>query len=377
MADWDEEVTVDLFFLATWTDHPVSGPKLRDAPNDIPKPLPLSCFFATSLNVTQNVSLIISKRCRDHTWMKTVSSGSKKQIHVDNQRCGVRDALNESLATSSDLCTSAQGEGAIVSFKHKIRISNFNFTKDLGDLRKSTFKGRKRRIELDWTDIFLNPENPFVEWGFERVSVLSFEPGPSQNGLFVNAIVQFGPEAVGKNATEDYKTAWEALGVTDLGKFTLDQAFELIAEQDTCPPLSMMEKWVPSEIWSASNVTGNERIPMGQTVDFQCPLNKKLSFDNDTFVWNDDKYSVLCNPFLKYAGDLAPQSFWGPPFSYPDESTRMPWGWSLRTGDEDEFEEVSQHRAEVGGVADPPAEHQEREEEGQPPNPVRGPAVLG
>eukprot|EP00095_Tigriopus_kingsejongensis_P002755 maker-scaffold138_size318692-snap-gene-2.14 protein:Tk02755 transcript:maker-scaffold138_size318692-snap-gene-2.14-mRNA-1 annotation:"PREDICTED: uncharacterized protein K02A2.6-like" len=73
--------------------------------------------------------------------------------------------------------------------------------------------------------------------------------------------------------------------------------------------------------------------------------------------------------------DLAPQSFWGPPFSYPDEFTCMPWGWNLRTGDEDE--EVSQHRAEVGGVTDPPAEHQEREEEGQSPNPVGGPAVLG
>eukprot|EP00095_Tigriopus_kingsejongensis_P005118 maker-scaffold759_size101470-snap-gene-0.19 protein:Tk05118 transcript:maker-scaffold759_size101470-snap-gene-0.19-mRNA-1 annotation:"conserved hypothetical protein" len=25
MADWDEEVTVDLFFLATWTDHPAQN----------------------------------------------------------------------------------------------------------------------------------------------------------------------------------------------------------------------------------------------------------------------------------------------------------------------------------------------------------------
>eukprot|EP00095_Tigriopus_kingsejongensis_P004657 snap_masked-scaffold29_size597861-processed-gene-4.22 protein:Tk04657 transcript:snap_masked-scaffold29_size597861-processed-gene-4.22-mRNA-1 annotation:"peptidyl-prolyl cis-trans isomerase h" len=34
MADWDEEVTVDLFFLATWTDHPVSGPSGDFVNND-------------------------------------------------------------------------------------------------------------------------------------------------------------------------------------------------------------------------------------------------------------------------------------------------------------------------------------------------------
>eukprot|EP00095_Tigriopus_kingsejongensis_P005039 maker-scaffold375_size191602-snap-gene-0.28 protein:Tk05039 transcript:maker-scaffold375_size191602-snap-gene-0.28-mRNA-1 annotation:"hypothetical protein DAPPUDRAFT_52430" len=40
MADWDEEVTVDLFFLATWTDHPVSGPSGPACSTSPPVPRP-------------------------------------------------------------------------------------------------------------------------------------------------------------------------------------------------------------------------------------------------------------------------------------------------------------------------------------------------
>eukprot|EP00095_Tigriopus_kingsejongensis_P008813 maker-scaffold646_size120253-snap-gene-0.19 protein:Tk08813 transcript:maker-scaffold646_size120253-snap-gene-0.19-mRNA-1 annotation:"bcs-1 protein" len=40
MADWDEEVTVDLFFLATWTDHSVFGPSGPACSTSPPVPRP-------------------------------------------------------------------------------------------------------------------------------------------------------------------------------------------------------------------------------------------------------------------------------------------------------------------------------------------------
>lgn len=274
----------------------------REFANDIDKPTPKPCVFITAPNVTQNISRIISQRCRDATWMKVVIVASKKGLNLDDRRCGVRNAENETEAETSEICYSAQGDGVVLSFEHKIRVTNFNFSKDFGDFRKSLFRGRKRRIELDWSEHLLNRNettNPFVGWDFEKVFIIEFSASPNNVGFIAKAFVQFGPRALGKTLS-DYKTAWEQLGLKSLGKFILDNATEVISDVKTCPALATLQKSVPSTIWAATGVNGTRRLQIGQTVDFMCPADRKFSFDNDTFIENDDKYTILCTTLQIY-----------------------------------------------------------------------------
>eukprot|EP00094_Tigriopus_californicus_P010555 TCALIF_10183-PA protein Name:"Protein of unknown function" AED:0.03 eAED:0.03 QI:77/0.69/0.85/0.92/0.46/0.64/14/49/592 len=237
----------------------------------------------------------------------TITVGSKKGLNLDNRRCGVRNADDQTKAQTSEICYSAQGDGVvkeviILTFEHQIRVMNINFTQAFGDFRKSLFRGRKRRIELEMSEHFLDRNettNPFVDWDFEKVFVFEFRAAPNKVGFIASAFVQFGPRAMGKKLT-DYKEAWNQWGLKSLGKFILDNNTEVISDAKRCPALASLQKSVPTTIWSASGLNGTRRIQIGQTVDFVCPLERKFSFDNDSFFENDDKYTVLCTTLQQY-----------------------------------------------------------------------------
>lgn len=55
--------------------------------------------------------------------------------------------------------------------------------------------------------------------------------------------------------------------------------------------------WDASSDALAATVGG---VPWGGTVNLVCPMGKKLSFDKDLVVENDDKFSITCTAVGMY-----------------------------------------------------------------------------
>ena len=92
----------------------------------------------------------------------------------------------------------------------------------------------------------------------------------------------------------------QAYVITELSCFLI---YAPISDVPLCPAPSKMKPFVPTEIYDATEANGvNFSIPIkvGQAIDFVCPAGLKLSFDNDTYVPDDDKYTIPCTALNDY-----------------------------------------------------------------------------
>lgn len=159
-----------------------------------------------------------------------------------------------------------------------------------------------------------------TDQGFERLTVLKIVN--ASNLINVYALVQFD--------RTDPQTNYEGIFRNDMvingsfGEFRVNisasviqgQSFPRIKVQITnfkylwsvsvdpwnCENLESIVKRVPRVLWEASNGTqlASNPIPIGQTVDFSCPLGLQLSEDTDGFDQFDNKFSLVCTVLTRY-----------------------------------------------------------------------------
>ena len=59
-------------------------------------------------------------------------------------------------------------------------------------------------------------------------------------------------------------------------------------EPSRCKELRTISGKIPKDLWTHSGFEENDTLEMGKTLQFRCPSNLSLSFDDDNFDAFDD-----------------------------------------------------------------------------------------
>ena len=261
---------------------------------DVSKPESEECYFLDSTEIKNDLEkrLKLGLRCMKIRSPKYIFGYGARAISFDDLKCGVKNA---SEIESSDICWSQTNNklNTDSTIFHTLRLIDEDYYKDYKDVRKKRFKARKLQIENKWNRLYLTNSSIFLNSGFESliVSEMKQPENLSVSGVFVTAIVLFALPIDKLTYLDEWKRLSDDDGI--LEDWTVSDT-SIIQATLTCPAISSLQSKMSADLWEASTLDTNNQPKAGTTIDFQCPSDKQLSDDSDTYHAYDDKFTVLC-----------------------------------------------------------------------------------